>query len=154
MSNYEGLNLNFTKTAHLLMDGDIESNAKPTKIITSLHLDVRRKLKYLKKHQKSLIFVTALLLSLLIMLRMGYWYYRCDCCGSLSASTKAVCFIVVSTVLTTWWNIFKCDGVNTDIISNFIFDEEIVLWGIIMVLSGIIYYERERFDNDCYRSSV
>ena len=85
---------------------------------------------------------------------MGYWYYRCDCCGSLSASTKAVCFIVVSTVLTTWWNILKCDGFNTDIISNFIFDEEIVLWGIIMVLSGIIYYERERFDNDCYRSSV
>ena len=35
------------------MDGDVESNPEPIKIIAIIQPDVRRKLKYLKKHQKN-----------------------------------------------------------------------------------------------------
>ena len=68
--------------------------------------------------------------------------YRCDGCQGLNTSTKAVYVTQLSGALIIQLNIFKCiRGINKKVIPNLSVDDEIVLWGNTMVLSGVIYLE-------------
>ena len=68
--------------------------------------------------------------------------YRCDGCQGLNTSTKAVYVTQLSGALIIQLNIFKCiRGINKKVIPNLSVDDEIVLWGNTMVLSGVIYHE-------------
>ena len=52
-------------------------------------------------------------------------------------------------------NIFKyIGGINKKVIPNLIIDEEIVLWGNAMVLSGVIYHKGQPSDHGYYTSGV
>ena len=68
--------------------------------------------------------------------------YKCDGCQRLNTSTKAVYVTQLSGALIIQLNIFKCiRGINKKVIPNLSVDDEIVLWGNTMVLSGVIYHE-------------
>ena len=52
-------------------------------------------------------------------------------------------------------NIFKyIVGINKKVIANLILDEEIVLWGNTMALSGVICHDRRQSDCGHYTSEV
>ena len=52
-------------------------------------------------------------------------------------------------------SIFKfIGGINKKVIPNLSIDEEIVLWGNTMVLSGLVYYEGQQSDSEHYTSEV
>ena len=63
----------------------------------------------------------------------------------MNTSTKAVCVAQLSDTLIIHLNIFKyIDGISKKFIPNLIIDQEISVWGNRMVLSGVIYHEREQ----------
>ena len=79
--------------------------------------------------------------------------YRCDGCQRLNTSTKAVYVTQLSGALIIQPNIFKFIGsINKKVIPNLSIDEEIVFSGNAMVLSGVIYYERQQSDCGNYAS--
>ena len=45
-------------------------------------------------------------------------------------------------------------GINKKVVPNLIIDEEIVLWGNVMVLSGVIYHKGQRSGHGYYMSGV
>ena len=62
--------------------------------------------------------------------------------SKIEYATKAVYVTQFSGALIVQLNIFKfIDGINKKVIPNFSIDEEIVLWGNTIVLSGVIYHE-------------
>ena len=68
--------------------------------------------------------------------------YRCDGCQRLNTSTKAVYITQLSGAVIIQVNILKFIGViNKKVTPNLSIDEEIVLWGNTMVLSGVVYHE-------------
>ena len=79
----------------------------------------------------------------------------CDGCQRLNTSTKAVYVSQLSGALIIQLNIFKyIRGINKKVISNLCSDEEIVLWGNTVVLSGIIYHKGQQSDCGHYTSEV
>ena len=65
--------------------------------------------------------------------------YRCDGCQILNISTKVVYITQLSSALIIQLNIFKCiRGINKKVIPNLSVNDEIVLWGNTVVLSGVI----------------
>ena len=69
-----------------------------------------------------------------------------DGCRKLNTSTKAVYVTQLSDALIIQLNIFKyVDGISKKFIHNLSIDEEISLWGNIMVFSGVIYHKGEQF---------
>ena len=81
--------------------------------------------------------------------------YRCDGCQGLNTSTKAVYVTQLSGALIIQLNIFKyIGGINKKVIPNLSIDEEIVLWGNTMVLSGVIYHKGQQSDYGHYTSEV
>ena len=80
---------------------------------------------------------------------------RCDGCQRLNTSTKAVYVSQLSGALIIQLNIFKyIGGINKKVIPNLSIDEEIVLWGNTMVLSGVIYHKGQQSDYGHYTSEV
>ena len=81
--------------------------------------------------------------------------YRRDGCERLNASSKVVYVTQLSGALIIQLNIFKyIGGINKKVIPNLSIDEEIVLWGNTMVLSGVIYHKGQQSDYGHYTSEV
>ena len=73
----------------------------------------------------------------------------------MNTSTEAVYITQLSGGLIIQLKIFKfIEGINKKLIPNLSIDEEIVLWGNIMVLSGVIYHEGQQSDRGHYTSEV
>ena len=73
-----------------------------------------------------------------------------DGCQKLNTLTKSVYVTQLSDALIIQLNIFK----YKKFIPNLIIDEEILLWGNIMVLSGVIYQDVEHSHCGHYTSGV
>ena len=73
----------------------------------------------------------------------------------MNTSTKVVYVTHLSDALIIQLNIFKyINGISKKFISNLSIDEEISLFGNRMVLSGVIYHEREQSHCGHYTSGV
>ena len=81
--------------------------------------------------------------------------YGCDWCQRLNASTEAVYVTQLSGALIIQLNIFKyTGGISKKVIPNLSIDEEILLWGNAMVLSGVICHEGQQPDCGHHTSGV
>ena len=73
--------------------------------------------------------------------------YSCDGSQKLNTSAKGVYVTQLSGALIIQLNIFKyIGGINKNVIPNLSIDEEIVLWGNAMVLSGVTYHKGQQSD--------
>ena len=69
--------------------------------------------------------------------------------------TKKICICHTIAQLNIQLSIFKyIGGINKKVVPNLIIDEEIVLWGNAMVLSGVIYHKGQQSDHGYYTSGV
>ena len=121
------------------------ANANGVCIDTSLHLEDSRNVQTISR-----------MLHQLMDPRGEYLKnYKCDGCQRLNTSTKAVYVTQLSGALIIQLNIFKyIGGINKKVIPNLSIDEEVVIWGNTMVLSGVIYHEGQQSDWALYiRSS-
>ena len=82
--------------------------------------------------------------------------YRCvDRCQKLNTSAKVAHVTKLSDALIIQLNIFQyIDGISENFIPNLSIDKEISLWGIRMVLSGVIYHEGEQSHCRRYTSGI
>ena len=69
--------------------------------------------------------------------------------------TNKICICHTIAQLNIQLSIFKyIGGINKKVVPNLIIDEEIVLWGNAMVLSGVIYHKGQQSDHGYYTSGV